>query len=41
MISNYNRILDGYLKGLPIEKLNAAIHELRLNFDGPIKELDL
>jgi phenylpropionate dioxygenase-like ring-hydroxylating dioxygenase large terminal subunit len=41
MISNYQRIIDGYLKGLPVEKLNAAIHELRLNFDGPIKDLDL
>ncbi|MBV1917452.1 MAG: aromatic ring-hydroxylating dioxygenase subunit alpha, partial [Sphingomonadaceae bacterium] len=41
MISNYQRILDGYIAGLPQEKLAKAIHELRLNFDGPVKDLDL
>jgi phenylpropionate dioxygenase-like ring-hydroxylating dioxygenase large terminal subunit len=41
MISNYQRVLDGYIAGVPQEKLTDAIHELRLNFDGPIKELDL
>jgi hypothetical protein len=41
MISNYQRIIDGYLAGLPQERLNKAIHGLRLNFDGPIKDLDL
>ena len=40
MISNYQRILDGYLAGVPQEKLNKAIHELRRNFDGAIKKFD-
>ncbi len=41
MISNYQRIIDGYLAGVPQEKLAKAITELGGNFDGPIKELDL
>ena len=41
MISNYQRILDGYLAGVPQEKLAAATHLLGGNFDGPLKELDL
>ena len=34
MISNYNRILDGYLGGADPEKLAAATHTLAGNFDG-------
>ena len=41
MISNYNRILDGYLQGAALEKLARATQELGGNFDGPIKNLDL
>jgi carnitine monooxygenase subunit len=41
MISNYQRIIDGYLAGAPQEKLARAVHELGGNFDGPIKALDL
>jgi len=41
MISNYQRIIDGYLAGVPAEKLATAIHKLGNNFDGPIEELDL
>ncbi|WP_340589035.1 aromatic ring-hydroxylating dioxygenase subunit alpha [Erythrobacter alti] len=41
MISNYNRIIDGYLKGAPKEKLAAATHTLLGNFDGKIIEYDL
>ena len=41
LIGNYQRIIDGYLAGVPQEKLARAVHELGGNFDGPIKELDL
>ena len=40
MISNYQRILDGYLAGVPIEKLAKAQNLLGGNFDGQIAELD-
>lgn len=38
MISNYQRILDGYLKGVPQDKLAEATHKLGGNFDGTIEE---
>jgi phenylpropionate dioxygenase-like ring-hydroxylating dioxygenase large terminal subunit len=41
MISNYNRIIDGHLKGVAPDKLAAATHKLAGNFDGPIFDLDL
>jgi carnitine monooxygenase subunit len=41
MISNYERILDGYIAGVPQEKLARAINQLGGNFDGPILDLDL
>ena len=41
MISNYNRIIDGYIKGAPKEKLAAAQGTLLRNFDGKIFEYDL
>ena len=41
LISNYNRIIDGYLKGAPADKLARATNELGGNFDGEIKSLDL
>ncbi|HEX7752598.1 MAG TPA: SRPBCC family protein [Novosphingobium sp.] len=39
MISNYQRIIDGYLAGVPAEKLAKAAHVLGGNFDGPIHDL--
>lgn len=39
MISNYQRIVDGYLKGVPQDKLAKAIHKLGGNFDGKIEDL--
>ena len=41
LISNYQRLIDGYLEGAPKEKLAKAQHELGGNFDGPIKDLGL
>jgi carnitine monooxygenase subunit len=41
MISNYQRIIDGYIAGVPQERLTKAINELGGNFDGPIKPLEL
>ena len=40
LISNYQRIIDGYLAGVPQEKLAKANHLLGGNFDGPIYEFD-
>ena len=39
LISNYNRIIDGHLKGVPFDKLASATHLLGGNFDGKILEL--
>jgi phenylpropionate dioxygenase-like ring-hydroxylating dioxygenase large terminal subunit len=39
LISNYQRIIDGYLAGVPGEKLAAAINKLGNNFDGKIEDL--
>ena len=39
LISNYNRLIDGYLKGEPGEKLAAANQKLGGNFDGKILDL--
>jgi len=39
LISNYQRIIDGYLKGVEPEKLSAATQKLAGNFDGPILDL--
>ncbi len=41
MISNYQRIIDGYLKGASADKLAKATHLLGGNFDGKIKDLGL
>jgi nitrite reductase/ring-hydroxylating ferredoxin subunit len=39
LISNYQRIIDGYLKDLPKDKLAAANQKLGGNFDGKILDL--
>ena len=39
MISNYERIIDGHLKGVDPEKLAKATHKLGGNFDGDILDL--
>src|SRR5690606_4363850 len=41
LISNYQRIIDGYLAGVPQEKLAAANNLLGGNFDGEIKDIGL
>ncbi|MBU6267490.1 MAG: aromatic ring-hydroxylating dioxygenase subunit alpha [Sphingomonadales bacterium] len=41
MVSNYQRIIDGYLKGADPKKLAEATTKLGGNFDGPILELGL
>lgn len=41
MISNYHRIVDAYLAGLPADRIAPAVHQLGGNFDGPILDLDL
>jgi len=39
LISNYNRIIDGHLKGVAPDKLAAATNLLGGNFDGKILDL--
>ncbi|MCB2079636.1 MAG: aromatic ring-hydroxylating dioxygenase subunit alpha, partial [Novosphingobium sp.] len=39
LVSNYQRLIDGYIAGEPKEKLAKANNELGGNFDGPIKDL--
>jgi hypothetical protein len=39
LISNYQRIIDGYLAGVPQDKLAKANNKLGGNFDGKIEEL--
>ena len=39
LISNYQRIIDGYLAGVPQEKLATANNLLGGNFDGKIEDL--
>jgi nitrite reductase/ring-hydroxylating ferredoxin subunit len=41
LISNFHRLLDGYLQGDDVRKLGAAGAHLSGNFDGPIKDLGL
>jgi phenylpropionate dioxygenase-like ring-hydroxylating dioxygenase large terminal subunit len=41
LISNYQRIIDGYLQRLPQDRLAQATHLLGGNFDGPILDLGL
>jgi nitrite reductase/ring-hydroxylating ferredoxin subunit len=41
LISNYQRIIDGYLAGLPLEQLAKATQLLGGNFDGQILDLGL
>jgi len=40
MISNYNRIIDGYLRAVDKARLAGATHKLAHNFDGQIHEFD-
>jgi nitrite reductase/ring-hydroxylating ferredoxin subunit len=40
LISNYQRIIDGYLAGVPAEKLALANNLLGGNFDGKIHDLE-
>jgi len=39
LISNFNRLLDGYLAGRPVEELARAQHWLGGNFDGEILDI--
>ncbi|QIG81549.1 aromatic ring-hydroxylating oxygenase subunit alpha [Stakelama tenebrarum] len=41
LISNYQRLIDGYIAGAEPEKLAAATRKLGGNFDGKIFDLDL
>lgn len=36
LIANYQKLIDGYLIGVPQDRLVRAIHQLCNNFDGPV-----
>jgi nitrite reductase/ring-hydroxylating ferredoxin subunit len=40
LISNYHRVIDGYLTGRPLDQVAKGIHCLASNFDGPILDLE-
>jgi hypothetical protein len=40
MVSNYQRLIDGYIAGVPAEQLARANQQLGGNFDGAIKEVE-
>jgi nitrite reductase/ring-hydroxylating ferredoxin subunit len=39
LVSNYQRVIDGYIARLPLDQLAAATNLLGGNFDGQIKDL--
>lgn len=41
LISNFHRLVDGYLEGAPIDRLGKAMTLLSHNFDGPVLDLGL
>ena len=41
LISNYQRLIDGYIAGEPSAKLAEANRKLGGNFDGPVLDFDL
>ncbi len=41
LIANYHAVIDGYLKGLPLDKLKGATAKLGSNFDGPVRDMGL
>lgn len=41
LISNYQRIIDGYLEGAEPDRLAAAAGKLAGNFDGPVLDLGI
>jgi hypothetical protein len=41
LISNYQRLIDGYIDRMPPERLAKANQRLSGNLDGPIVDLNL
>jgi hypothetical protein len=41
LVSNYQRVIDGFIAGAPRENLAAASAKLGSNFDGPILDLGI
>jgi hypothetical protein len=39
MISNYNRLIDGYLAGLDGDRLVAAVHKVNGMIEQPVNDL--
>jgi nitrite reductase/ring-hydroxylating ferredoxin subunit len=39
MISNYQRLIDGYLQGAPVHRLGKAMAALSGGFDGPVLDM--
>ena len=41
-ISNYQRVIDGFLAGLPTEKLLPALRQVNLNpLEQPVAEIEI
>jgi carnitine monooxygenase subunit len=40
LIANYQKIIDGYLAGVTLDKLTGATNRLAGNFDGPILDFE-
>jgi phenylpropionate dioxygenase-like ring-hydroxylating dioxygenase large terminal subunit len=41
MISNYQRLIDGYLAGIDTDKLAKAAHKVNTGFDAPIVDIGI
>jgi carnitine monooxygenase subunit len=41
LISNYQRLIDGYLQGKPLDVLGAAMGKLSGNFNGVVKDMEI
>jgi phenylpropionate dioxygenase-like ring-hydroxylating dioxygenase large terminal subunit len=41
LISNYQRLIDGYLQGKPLDVLGKAMGKLSGNFNGELKDMEL
>jgi phenylpropionate dioxygenase-like ring-hydroxylating dioxygenase large terminal subunit len=41
LISNYQRLIDGYLQGKPLDVLGQAMRKLSGNFNGELKDMEI
>jgi hypothetical protein len=41
LISNYQRLIDGYLQGKPLDVLGRGMSKLSGNFNGAVKDMEI